>query len=170
MRVLYLAFLVISLSSLACNRPLNHPENADLIYLDLKKRADSTLQKIKQAQAEVDKAKAAWEASQIRTGERQATADEYFRAVKSHEKLVEKHRFLISSMAERRSEVLNIYPEYYAQKKPWPDEEAFAKYEAHKRLSEAPREWIPELRIKKWSASRKAASSQPGNGQAKSGH
>jgi len=142
----FLLFVVLSL--MGCRKPLEHPEANDPVYKDLKKEANLAYAAYKEKEKKALAAKKALDKAQVRTGQRLEAQDDYFTNLHEQEKYAEKYRYLELKAELRRKYDISVYPQIYADKKPWPDPEQYEQYEVEKRLATAPKEWDPDYRIK----------------------
>ncbi len=135
------SLILVILASLGCNRPDPDPELKDPIYLDISSELKALEGAIKTAEKEVDKKKK--DLKKLPPGDpniRQQAAL-LFGDEKKLLILRQQASFLKIQQEKRRDHVRAVYPEYFEQKKPWPDEKEFERYKKIKELRVGPKSW-----------------------------
>jgi hypothetical protein len=150
-------FLFITLLFMGCKKPMEHPENSDPVFNDIRKQSGKVFIDYKNKEKDVQSAKKAYEEAPIRTGQRQETHDEYFNQLNELQKLGERYRYLALKLEDQRKFDIKLYHEGYKTNEEWPNSRISSNYELEKRLANAPREWSPENRIRERELSKEKA-------------
>ena len=140
--------LIAIVSLVGCRKPLEHPEANDPVYKDLRKEADAAYVTYKDREKKVVAARKALDSARAGTGQRLDALEQYFTNLDEQEKYSEKYRYLALKAELQRKYDISVYPQIFADKKPWPDKEQYEEYEVEKRLATAPKEWDPDDRIR----------------------
>ena len=129
---------------LACEKPLDNPEQTDQIYNDLLKDA-----KTSSALAETEKKSLEGiekEIADLKPGDNSSKIKFRKKYESEHkiEAFTQKSTYFSLRAFKRKEYVLQVYPKYFTRHLAWPDHEEWVDYQASKRLELASRDWGPE--------------------------
>jgi hypothetical protein len=144
-----LIFLIFStfLVMTACSKPNPTPEVLDPIYLDISKELSSTQAELEREKKTLDEQIKELKKVQPQTGQVKYAQKRVDDTVHKMDHLKQMITYLEIRLESRKSESRSSYIQAYNSKAVWPDPNELVKYQAQKRLENAPKEWNAKQRI-----------------------
>jgi len=151
-----IAFIISIFALSACRGPDPNPELKDPIYLDLVSDYKALEGAIKNAEKEIESQKKLIKSLPPRDPSRRQQIYALYSQEKKLLQLKQQAEYLKIRQERRKEHVRKVYPQYYEQNKPWPDENEVAEYKKLKELRSAPKSWDERIRNLKLSETNEA--------------